>query len=424
MRLFDTYTRSLVGLPPPPGPVRMYFCGPTVYARAHVGNARPFVLGMWLRAWLRQSGYEVTLVHNITDVNDKLYAAAPGASEELARRATAWYLEDTADLGLGVPDLLPKVTEFVPEVVAFIERLVARGFAYPVGGDVYFRVSRSPEYGRLSRQRADQIVDGEPNSLKEDARDFALWKATKDGEDTSWPSPWGEGRPGWHIECSVMAEQTLGTSFEIHGGGIDLVFPHHENELAQSRALGHPFARIWAHNGLLELTREKMSKSAGNIATLREVIDGWGREPLLMFFLGGHWRKPIDFSEETMAQAAAQVEGLREVFRRPSRRAPHGAWEQFSRALEDDFNTPGALAVLHGWDDHELLGRALSLFGLATLAEREEAPPAIAEIAARRQEARAARDFESADRLRAELEAAGWEMRDDAGAGYSLFRRR
>src|ERR1700678_179775 len=160
MHLFDTYSRSLVGLPPPPGPVRMYFCGPTVYARAHVGNARPFVLGMWLRAWLRRSGYEVTLVHNITDVNDKLYAAAPGASEELARRATAWYLEDTADLGLGVPDVLPKVTEFIPEIVAFIERLVARGFAYPVEGDVYFRVSRSPEYGRLSRQRADQIVDG------------------------------------------------------------------------------------------------------------------------------------------------------------------------------------------------------------------------------------------------------------------------
>jgi cysteinyl-tRNA synthetase len=424
MRLFDTYTRSLVELPPAPGPVGMYFCGPTVYARAHVGNARPFVIGMWLRAWLRQNGYEVTFVHNITDVNDKIYAAAPGASEQLARRATAWYLEDIADLGLGMPDRLPKVSEFVPEIVAFIERLVDRGLAYPVDGDVYFRVSRFPEYGALSRQRPDQVVDGEPNPRKEDARDFVLWKASKEGEDTSWSSPWGEGRPGWHIECSVMAEQTLGGSFEIHGGGIDLVFPHHENELAQSRALGHPFARIWAHNGLLELKREKMSKSAGNLATLREVIDRWGSEALLLFFLGGHWRKPIDFSDETMAQAAAEAEGLRDVFRRPTRRAPDEAWEQFAGALEDDFNTPGALAVLHGWGDHELLARALSVFGLASLAERDQVPSEVAELAARRQQARIARDFDAADRQRAELEASGWEMRDDDRGGYSLVRKR
>ncbi len=315
MRLFDTYSKSLVELPPAPGPVRMYFCGPTVYARAHVGNARPFVVGMWLRSWLRLGGYEVTLVHNITDVNDKIYEAAPGASAELAERATAWYLEDTGDLGLGMPDHLPKVTELVPEIVEFIERLVERGLAYAADGDVYFRVARFPEYGRLSGQRPDQMAEQEPNARKEDPRDFALWKATKDGEDTSWESPFGRGRPGWHIECSVMAEQTLGEAFEIHGGGIDLLFPHHENELAQSRSLGHPFARIWAHNGLLELAASKMSKSTGNIATLREVLDSWGREALLVFFLGGHWRKPIDFSDETMAQAAAQAEGFRELFR-------------------------------------------------------------------------------------------------------------
>jgi len=196
MRLFDTLSRSLVELPPRPGPVRMYVCGPTVYARAHVGNARPFVIGMWMRAWLRLNGYEVTLVHNITDVNDKIYDAAPGASAELARRATEWYLADTAELGLGMPDVLPRVTELVPEIVAFIVKLVERGFAYAVDGDVYFRVSRYPDYGQLSRQRLDQFVDSEPNPRKEDARDFALWKATKEGEDTSWPSPWGEGRPG------------------------------------------------------------------------------------------------------------------------------------------------------------------------------------------------------------------------------------
>jgi cysteinyl-tRNA synthetase len=424
MRLYDTYSRSLVALPGSPGPVGMYFCGPTVYARAHVGNARPFVIGMWLRSWLRLNGYEVNLVHNITDVNDKIYEAAPGASAELAKQATAWYLEDTAALGLGMPDHLPRVTELVPEIVDFIQALVERGFAYPADGDVYFRVARFPEYGRLSGQRAERLAtDAEPDPRKEDARDFALWKATKPGEDTAWASPWGRGRPGWHIECSVMAEQTLGESFEIHGGGIDLLFPHHENELAQSRALGHPFARIWAHNGLLELTDQKMSKSAGNIATLRDVLDRWGREALLVFFLAGHWRKPIDFSDATMTQAAAQAEGLREVFRRPTGSAPRGAWQQFQRALEDDFNTPGALAVMHEWDDHDLLARALSVFGLASLAELDEAPGEVVELAARRQQARAARDFELADRLRAELDAAGWEMRDGDG-DYSLVSRR
>jgi cysteinyl-tRNA synthetase len=421
MRLYDTYTRALVELPPPPGPVRMYVCGPTVYARAHVGNARPFVIGMWFRSWLRATGYEAILVHNITDVNDKIYDAAPGASAELAERATAWYLEDTGDLGLGLPDYLPKVTESIPEIVAFIGALVDRGFAYPVDGDVYFRVDRFPEYGRLSGQRPDQVEDQEPNPLKEDPRDFALWKANKPGEDTRWSSPWGEGRPGWHIECSAMAEHTLGESFEIHGGGLDLVFPHHENELAQSRALGHGFAHLWAHNGLLRFTGDKMSKSVGNVATIREVLDEWGREALLVFFLGGHWRKPIDFSEETMRQAAAQAESFREVFRGPDEAAPDGEWERLAATLDDDFNTPAALAVLHEWRDHDLLRRALEVFGLGSLGAGEEAPPEVVELAEHRLAARATRDFELADRLRAEIEALGWELRDEPG-GYRLVR--
>jgi cysteinyl-tRNA synthetase len=421
MRLFDTYTKSVVDLPPPPGPVRMYFCGPTVYARAHVGNARPFVVGMWLRSWLRARGYEATLVHNITDVNDKIYDAAPGASAELAERATQWYLEDVSDLGLGLPDELPKVTDYVPKIVAFIGSLVEAGHAYPVNGDVYFHVASFPAYGRLSGNRPDQMEDLEPNPLKEDPRDFALWKANKPGEDTAWDSPWGRGRPGWHIECSVMAEELLGEEFEIHGGGLDLVFPHHENELAQSGALGHGFARIWAHNGMLRFTGEKMSKSVGNITTLRDAIDEWGRETLLVFFLGGHWRKPIDFSEETLAQAAAQAETLRNVFRGPSE--PGGDWDALAAALDDDFNTTEALALMHGWRDHEALRRALDVFGLASLAEQDEVPPEIVELAERRVRGRAERDFEQADRLRAEIEAAGWEMRD-AAAGYTLVRKR
>ena len=427
MRLYDTFTRSQVELPAAPGPVRMYFCGPTVYARAHVGNARPFLVGMWLRSWLRATGYEATLVHNITDINDKIYEAAPGASAELAARATEWYLEDTSGLGLGQPDHVPKATESVPRIVRFIEELIGAGHAYAVGGDVYYRVASFPAYGRLSGQRPDQVEEQEPNALKEDPRDFALWKANKpETEDTWWDSPWGRGRPGWHIECSAMAEEIFGPAFEIHGGGLDLVFPHHENEVAQSQSLGHPFASIWAHNGMLRFTGEKMAKSLGNVTTLRAALDEWGRETLLVFFLTAHWRKPIDFSAETMAQAVARAETLRNAFtQQPSAGAP-GEWDSFAAALEDDFDTPRALAVLHGFATErrlELLRRGLAIFGLASLAEREQAPPELVALADQREQARAQRDFETADRLRDELAAAGWELRDDPGGGSTLVRR-
>jgi len=422
MQLYDTLTRGKQELPPPPAPVRMYFCGPTVYQRAHIGNARPYIVGMWLRSWLRSRGYDVTLVHNITDINDKIYDAAPGASAELAARATEWYLDDTDALGLGRPEALPKATEVVPQIVSFISELIERDHAYESEGDVYFRVASYPEYGRLSGQRPDQVEEQEPNPRKEDPRDFALWKANKPEEDTWWDSPWGRGRPGWHIECSVMAEELLGPVFEIHGGGIDLVFPHHENELAQSRSLGHDFAQIWTHNGLLRFTGSKMSKSEGNVVTIRAALDQWGRETILVFFLTAHWSKPIDFSNETLAAAAARVQGFRDLFRGPSVPAAAGEWERFEAALEDDFNTPDALAIMHGWRDHGLLIRALDIFGLASLAEAEEAPPEVVELARQRQEARAARDFDKADRLRTEIEAAGWEARDVAD-GFQLVPR-
>jgi cysteinyl-tRNA synthetase len=422
IRLYNTLTRRPEELPDPPGPVRMYICGPTVNARAHIGNARPFVIGMWLRSWLQLRGYQVVFVHNITDINDKIYEAAPGASAELAEQVTAWYLEDTGRFGLGMPDHLPKASELVPEIVRFIEELVERDYAYAVDGDVYFRVARFPDYGRLSGQRPDQVEEQEPNPLKEDPRDFALWKANKPGEDTSWDSPWGRGRPGWHIECSVMAEELLGTAFEIHGGGLDLVFPHHENELAQSRALGHEFARIWAHNGILRFTDEKMSKSLGNVVTTDQALDDWGRETLLLFFLTAHWRKPMDYSDTTLQGAAARADRFREVFRNPSESAPAGAWERFAAALDDDFNTPEALALMHEWRDRELLRRALDVFGLASLAESEAAPAEVVELAERRQQARADRDFDEADRLRGEIAEAGWEVRD-AGEGFQLIPR-
>jgi cysteinyl-tRNA synthetase len=422
MRLYSTLTRGLVELPPPPGPVGIYVCGPTVYARAHIGNARPYVVFSWLARWLRLRGYDVTLVHNITDVNDKIYEAAPGASAERAAEATRWYLEDTGRFGLDAVDRWPKVTECMHEIVRFIADLVAREYAYEVDGDVYFRVARWTEYGRLSGQRPDQVEEQEPNPRKEDPRDFALWKANKEGEDTWWDSPWGRGRPGWHIECSAMAEAILGPAFEIHGGGLDLVFPHHENELAQSRARGDDFARIWMHNGMLRFTGEKMSKSVGNVETIQEVLDRYGVETTLVFFLTAHWRSPIDFSGERMEEAAARAEGFREVFRNPSQPAPADAWERLEAALDDDFSTPEALALMHEWRDHDLLRRALDVFGLARLAEQEEAPAAVHELAQARQEARAERDFARADELRAEIEAAGWEVRDDPG-GYRLVPR-
>ena len=420
MRLYSTLSRQLEELPPPPGPIRMYFCGPTVYARAHIGNARPFILGMWLRAWLRFRGYDATLVHNITDVNDKIYDAAPGASAELAERATQWYLEDTGDLGLGMPDALPKATEAIPEIVRFIEQLVETGHAYAARGDVYFSVASDPKYGVLSRQRVADMEPEETNALKQAPQDFALWKATKPGEDTSWESPWGAGRPGWHIECSVMAEEAFGPVFEIHGGGIDLRFPHHENELAQSRALGHDFAHIWTHNGMLTFGDEKMSKSLHNDVSIRNVLDTWGREVVLLYFMTAHWRKPIDFNDDTLAQAKAQVERFRNVFRSPSEAADD--WDAFVDVLDDDFNTPEALAIMHGWRDQELLRRALALFGLESLAERAEAPSEVVKLAEARQRAREAGDFGEADRLRDEIAEAGWEVRDVPG-GFELIPR-
>jgi cysteinyl-tRNA synthetase len=426
MRLYDTFSRSLVELPPAPGPVRMYFCGPTVYARAHIGNARPFVVGMWLRSWLRANGYEASLVHNITDINDKIYDAAPGASAELAARATAWYMQDTDDLGLGRADYVPKATETVPQIVRFIEDLVAAGHAYPVDGDVYFRVTSFPDYGRLSGQRPDQVEEQEPNPLKEDPRDFALWKANKpETEDTWWDSPWGRGRPGWHIECSTMVEEIYGPAFEIHGGGLDLVFPHHENELAQSRSLGHEFAHIWAHNGMLRFTGEKMSKLEGNVVTIHDALDRWGREVLLLFFMTAHWSKPIDFSDDTMQQASSQLDRFRDYFVGVEHDSGPVDREALEAVLDDDFNTPDALALFHDWrvrDRAASLRWGLELFGLGGITEGAQAPPDLVDLAERRQRARAERAFKEADRLRGEIEAAGWEVRDVAD-GYQLVPR-
>jgi cysteinyl-tRNA synthetase len=427
VRLYSTLSRQLEELPAPPGPVGIYVCGPTVYQRIHIGNARPFVLSMWLRRWLLETGYEVKLVENITDVNDKIYTAAEREeipSGELAVRATRWYLEDTEALGLGRPDVEPLATETIPEILALIGELVERGLAYESQGDVYYRVEAWPGYGDLSGAKLEDMVAQEPSDLKEDQRDFALWKATKPHEDTAWDSPWGRGRPGWHIECSAMAEKHLGPSFEIHGGGLDLRFPHHENELAQSRGAGREFARIWAHNGMLQLDEEKMSKSVGNIVSLREALDRWGREAILVFFLGGHYRSPLDFSEEAMEAAAAQAEAFRTAVRTAAERESEYGWDDLAAALEDDFSTPRALAILHDWraaGQQKLLDRGLRIFGLG-VEEGGPAPDGVRELADARQAARASRDWEEADRLRRQIEEAGWEVQD-VPDGFRLVPR-
>ena len=435
IRLYDTRTRSVRPLEPrEPGKVGIYACGPTVYARVHVGNARPFVVFSQLKRFLAHEGYDATLVANVTDVNDKIYDAAQAAgrsSDELAREMTGAYVADTDRLGLGRPDHEPLASESVPGIVSLIEALVSREHAYEADGDVYFRVRSLPGYGELSRRDVDQMDQGEGlegADRKEDPLDFALWKATKPGEDTSWPSPWGRGRPGWHIECSAMAEQYLGVDFDIHGGGVDLVFPHHENEAAQTLAgRGKPLARVWMHNGMLQLADAKMSKSVGNIRGLGEVLDDVGGEVLVLYFSGGHYRQPIAFSDERLADAERAAARIREAGRRlgpgesPEELAP--LRDAFFYALADDFNTARALAALYDWireanrrpgevgGSH--LREMLDVLGLASLLESAEGPPAEAvELAERRAAARSTRDWAEADRLRDELRAIGWEVRD------------
>jgi cysteinyl-tRNA synthetase len=456
MRLYDRLRDEIVDVEPStPGVLRVYSCGPTVYGRIHVGNARPFWTAMVLkRASERLLDLPARVAINITDVNDKIYAAAVEQgipSQELADRMADAYREDTDGLGLGRPDAEPLASQTIPEIVALIERLIEQGAAYATAdGDVYFSVQAYPKYGELSGQRPDELIAGsrvEPGEGKRSPLDFALWKANKPDEDTAWDSPWGRGRPGWHIECSAMARAQLGEDFDVHGGGLDLIFPHHENERAQSEAAGERFARTWMHNGMLRLTGEKMSKSLGNIDGLAEALERVGRETLLVFFAQAHYRSPVDYSDSTLEQAAATAAGFRETLRNARRYADAGmgestndllrsqaddAFGNFRSFMLDDLNTPRALAELHALshsinaqvgsglaspDDvtyaADELVRLLDVLGLASLdGELVETPGEALALAVERAAARGAGDYARADELRGRIAELGFAVRD------------
>jgi cysteinyl-tRNA synthetase len=443
--LHDTLGGELQPLRPrDAGRVGIYVCGPTVYSRIHIGNARPFVVFSLLKRFLQHEGYEVNLVVNVTDVNDKIYDAAKAQarpSAELAVEMTDHYRADTDALGLARPDHEPLASETMEAIIAHIQTLIERAHAYTADGDVYFRVRSDAAYGRLSHRQLDSMDQGEGvdgADRKHDPLDFALWKAHKQGEDTSWDSPWGRGRPGWHIECSAMAEQYLGVGFDVHGGGSDLVFPHHENEAAQTRAArGSELTKLWMHNGMIQFTGEKMAKSVGNIALLHDVLDQYGREAVVMYLISGHYRQPLAFSQSTLEQAQADVRRVREAGRRlsPGESPPELAAQRdrFFDALARDFNTAEARSVINEWIRQATSGRwdspgdshlreMLGVLGLGSILARDQRPPEqVRELAQEREQARAGRDFAAADQLRQRIAALGWEVRD-VPSGFELIR--
>lgn len=367
-RLFNTLSNRKEELVPiEEGKIGMYVCGPTVYDMSHLGHARVYVAFDTIARWLEAAGYEVELVRNYTDVDDKIIRRAEELGQparEVSERYIAEFQRDMEALNVRPAQVEPKVTEHMDEIVAMIARLVEMGAAYEAAGDVYFAVRAFPGYGKLSRRNLDDLLSGarvEPGEKKRDPLDFALWKAAKPGEP-AWESPWGKGRPGWHIECSAMSARYLGKTFDIHGGGKDLVFPHHENEIAQSEAAHHaPFARYWMHNGFVTIQAEKMAKSLGNFVTIRDLLGRYDGEALRYFLLSTHYRSPIDFSPEGIDAAQARLAYVYETLRRVEEKLegfePRGGevlfpevaeafWGRFREAMEDDFNTAAALAAV------------------------------------------------------------------------------
>ncbi len=467
LSLFDTLRRAEVEfVPAVEGRVGMYVCGPTVQAEPHVGHGRAAVVFDLLRRHLQHSGLSVRYVQNVTDIDDKIILRARREGTDAAAVATRYgrVFERTMDaLGVLPPDVRPLATGHLLEMQELVTALIAADRAYVVDGDVFFRVRSFPAYGRLSNRRVDELVEGEDvvdADRKEDPLDFALWKAAKPGEP-SWPSPWGRGRPGWHLECSAMSVAHLGAGFDIHGGGLDLVFPHHENEIAQHEAAhGTTFARHWVHNGMVTMGEAKMSKSVGNVVGLGDAVAAVGRGPLRLWYLSAQHRTPLTFDDDRLADAGTVFARFL-TFARAARRAagdaaPDGATgrrhrDAFVAALDDDLNAPVAVAALHELvaDGGERLRRPDAEAGAladlaATLVEladdvlglgvadvlAEEAAlgarvaPLVEDALARRTEARAAKDFATADAIRDRLAAAGVVVEDGpAGAVWHVPAR-
>ncbi|MER2565179.1 MAG: cysteine--tRNA ligase [Myxococcaceae bacterium] len=482
IRIFNTMQQTKVPLVPlTPGKLGIYVCGPTVYSWVHIGNARTFTSFDTIVRYLRFRGFEVRYVRNYTDVDDKIIKAANEAKEDPIALAAHFIREFEADakaLHLLQPDVSPKVSDTIPEIVAIIEKLIARGAAYAAGGDVYFEVRKYPGYLKLSKKNLDDLVSGAGErelvlDSKKDPMDFALWKAAKPGEP-SWDSPWGKGRPGWHIECSAMSAKYLGETFDLHGGGLDLIFPHHENEIAQSEAAsGKTLCNCWMHGGFLDLEGAKMSKSLGNVVRLRDALQQVDPEALRFFFLTTHYRQALSFSDKQLADAETRMEYFYETLRKVDERvdgkdfgqgAVHGAPERFLRELDeamaDDFNFPGALGALSGLfnelnqltdkppvKDKAVVGR--TLLALREVAKKAslalglfEDKPAdwllrrrdrqvtrlnldVAKVDAAikaRHDARAAKNFQEADRIRTDLKAMRVEIMDTpAGTTWKVL---
>ena len=441
MRIYNTLTRTKEEFRPiKKGKIGMYVCGPTVYDEPHIGHARSAYIFDVIRKYLAYREYKVTFVRNVTDVDDKIInrASKDGRPvEEISKRYLESYHNDMALLGIAKPDKEPRATAYIAKMIKFIEDLIKKDRAYTAGGDVYFDIRKAKNYGKLSNQNLEKMESGirvSPGENKKDPLDFALWKKAKDGEP-SWDSPWGKGRPGWHIECSVMSSDILGDEFDIHGGGIDLIFPHHENEIAQSEGAGKKFARFWIHNGLLTINSEKMAKSLGNFVSIKDFMAKYKDADLLkLLFLSSHYRSPVDYTEEKIEEMRSLKERIVIFLRKipatkdHASRITHDA-RRFTEAMDDDFNTPGALAAIFEMisagniyltQDNARAAAGIkktvsdfcAVLGISAVVSDEKLDSEVKKLIEARNSARRNKDFKKADEIRQDLLEKGVILED------------
>jgi len=449
LKIYNTLTKEKEELVPnKPGEISIYACGPTVYNFFHIGNARPFIIFDTLRRYLEFCGYKVTFVQNFTDVDDKMInrAREEGVSiKELGEKYIKEYFKDAKGLNILPADVHPKATEHIGDIIKFISGLIEKGMAYEVDGDVYFRVSKFKEYGKLSGQSLDELMMGariDVDKAKENPMDFALWKKKKQPDEIAWKSPWGEGRPGWHIECSAMSMKYLGETFDIHGGGQDLIFPHHENEIAQSEGLtGKPYVKYWMHNGYINIDNKKMSKSENNFFTVRDISKEFDLITVRFFMLSAHYRSPVDFSKDMITNAKTallRIENCRENLEHIIKNGDDKKLDikdvlkkyvsSFKEAMDDDLNTAEAIGQIFEMvkelnlifaesssapaakEAIETLDKLLDVLGI--LRKKEEIPEEIIDMAKKRQQARKQKDYVLSDKLRDQIAEKGYEIKD------------